>query len=163
MSVRVSNLGDLRSFVQRPVPASACCRRAGLAFLGLPLLGLLPLLGGCSMSMPIASLRPAGDDVTGSNSTIPFGRFLDEEDRRREKAALATAMDPQGNGAAVHWENPKSGNRGAFTATGQAYDLDGKVCRGFKSELDLDAKRKTITGTACAVSAGEWSVRRSAS
>ncbi len=109
--------------------------------------------------MPIASLRPAGDDVTGSNSTVPFGRLLDEEDRRREKAALATAIDPQGNGAAVHWENPKSGNKGAFTATGPAYDLDSKVCRGFHGELSLDSKPRTVNGVACAVSAGDWEVR----
>ena len=57
-----------------------------------------PILGACSMSFPMASMLPVSDDVTASNSTIPFARLLDEEDRRREKAALATALDPQGDG-----------------------------------------------------------------
>lgn len=111
------------------------------------------------MSIPIASLRPSADDVTGSNSTIPFGRLLDEEDRRREKAALATALDPQGEGAAVHWENPKSGNKGALTPMGQAYTKESKVCRGFRGELRLGGAQKTMISVACAVAAGDWEVR----
>ncbi len=110
------------------------------------------------MSFPMASLMP-GDDVTGSNSPVPFGRMLDEEDRRRETAALATALDPQGDGATVKWDNVKSGDHGAITAVGKAYSADGKVCRAFTSELRQgDASRK-LKGTACAESAGEWKVR----
>ncbi len=110
------------------------------------------------MSFPMASLMP-GDDVTGSNSPVPFGRMLDEEDRRRETAALATALDPQGDGATVKWDNVKSGDHGAITAMGKAYSADGKVCRAFTSELRQgDASRK-LKGTACAESAGEWKVR----
>ena len=111
------------------------------------------------MSLPIASMLPAGDDVTGSNSHIPFGRMLDEEDRRREKAALATALDPQSEGASVHWENPKTANKGSFTPVGHAYPADGKVCRAFLGDLKQDGTARTIQGTACAASAGDWVVR----
>ena len=122
------------------------------------LLALAPALGGCAMSFPMASLLP-GDDVTGSNSPVPFGRMLDEEDRRRETAALATALDPQGDGSSVKWDNPRSGNRGAITATGKAYNEDNGICRAFVSELKQgDASRK-LQGTACAVAAGTWKVK----
>ena len=111
------------------------------------------------MSFPITSLMPASDDVTGSNSKVPFGRLLDEEDRRRQKAALATALDPQGDGNAVRWENPKTGNKGLFTPQGHAFAIDGKVCRSFIGELKQDDDQKAILGTACAVAAGDWDVR----
>ena len=121
--------------------------------------GLGAALGGCSMSFPIASMLPASDDVTGSSSKVPFGRLLDEEDRRRQKAAMATALDPQGEGAAVHWENPRTGNRGSLTPVGRAYPEDSKVCRAFLGDLKQDGEQKTIQGTACAVSAGDWVVK----
>ena len=121
------------------------------------MLTLGPALGSCAMSFPMASLMPS-DDVTASNSTVPFGRMLDEEDRRRETAALATALDPQGDGATVKWDNGKSGDRGAITAVGKAYDADGKVCRAFIGELRQGEATRRVHGTACAVSAGEWKV-----
>ena len=110
------------------------------------------------MSFPITSLVPASDDVTGSTSKVPFGRLLDEEDRRRQKAALATALDPQGDGSAIRWENPKSGNKGMFTPQGHAFTMDGKVCRSFVGELTQDGDQKAVVGTACAVAAGDWDV-----
>ncbi len=109
------------------------------------------------MSFPMASLMP-GDDVTASNSTVPFGRMLDEEGRRRETAALATALDPQGDGATVKWDNAKSGDRGAITALGKAYNADNKVCRAFIGELRQGDTLRKLQGSACAVSAGEWKV-----
>jgi surface antigen len=107
----------------------------------------------------MASMLPVSDDVTASNSTIPFARLLDEEDRRREKAALATALDPQGDGSPVHWENGKTNTKGIFTAQGHAFSADSKICRSFVGELIQETVQKTISGTACAVSAGEWAVR----
>ncbi len=115
-------------------------------------------LGGCSLSFPIAPLTQA-DEVTGSDSPVPFGRLLDEEDRRREKAALSTALDPQGDGATVRWENNRSGTKGAITAVGRAYTSDGKICRAFLGELAREALRRTVQGTACAVAAGDWQLR----
>ena len=117
-----------------------------------------PAIGGCAMSFPMASLMPGADDVTGSNSPVPFGRMLDEEDRRRELAALATALDPQGDGSTVKWDNTKSGHRGAITASGKAYNADSKVCRAFVSELRLDDATRKLEGTACTIAAGEWKV-----
>ncbi len=112
------------------------------------------------MSFPMASLMP-GDDVTASNSPVPFGRMLDEEDRRRETAALGTALDPQGDGATVKWDNVKSGDKGAITAVGKAYNAESKVCRAFIGELMQRDVMHKLKGTACAESAGEWKVTAS--
>lgn len=99
------------------------------------------------------------DDVTGSLSTVPFGPLLGEEDRRREMAALSTALDPQGDGSTVHWENPTSGNKGAITPVGHAYPADAKVCRAFLGEMSRSGDKTSIQGTACTASAGQWAVR----
>ena len=109
------------------------------------------------MSFPMGSMLP--EDITGSLSKVPFGALLDEEDRRREKAALATALDPQGDGATVHWENPRSGRKGALTAQGQAYPREAQVCRTFIGEMRDGAVARSVQGTACTVAAGEWEVR----
>ncbi len=109
------------------------------------------------MSFPIASMLP--DDVTGSISKVPFGALLDEEDRRREIAALATSLDPQGDGSTVHWENPKSGHKGSLTAVGHAYPRDAKVCRAFLGDMHDGQTARAIQGTACTVAAGDWEVR----
>ncbi len=70
-------------------------------------------------------------ESTGSISAISakaaarpaFPASLDEEDRRRALGALAIALDPQGNGATVHWDNPISKAHGSMTPSGFAYPI----------------------------------------
>ncbi len=102
-------------------------------------------------------MKPLGDEVTGSIKPAP-GKIADEEDRRRAKAALSTAVDPQGDGQAVRWENPTTGNKGSFTPVGHAYPADGRVCRAFLGKAREGEAEKTYQGTACAATAGEWAV-----
>jgi len=124
----------------------------------LAMLSLLsPALGGCSMSFPMGSMLP--DDVTGSLAKVPFGALLDAEDRRREMAALATALDPQGDGSTVHWENPKSGRKGSLTAVGHAYPQESNVCRAFIGDMSEGVRSREVEGTACTVAAGDWEVK----
>jgi len=106
------------------------------------------------MSFPMASMLP--DDVTGTISKVPFGGLLDAEDRRREQAALATALDPQGDGSAVHWDNVKSGHKGSLTAVGDAFTQESKVCRAFLADLDSS---RTLQGIACTTAPGVWEMR----
>lgn len=141
----------------RPVPGLQICR--GLRTAGC-LVGLIaPVLAGCSVTMPMQSMLPASDDVTGALSQVPFGQLLEEEDRRRERAALATALDPQGDGATIHWENPKTDHKGSVTPVGHAYPDDTKICRAFLSDLNHKGDLKTVQGTACSVNAGDWTVK----
>jgi surface antigen len=111
--------------------------------------------GGCSLSFPIASMNPSAEETTGSIKP-KIGKIADEEDRRRAAAALSTALDPQGDGRLVRWENPTTGNKGSFTAVGHAYPADTRVCRAFLGTVRQSDDDKTIQGTACTVAAGEW-------
>ena len=77
---------------------------------------------------------------------------------RRAKAALSTALDPQGNGSLVGWENPDSGNKGTFTPVGKAYPLNAEICRVFLAELDRKGNEQSLQGTACADKQGEWTI-----
>ena len=106
--------------------------------------------------MPITPfLSSKKGDVTGS---IPRVHLLDAEDWRRAQAALATALDPQGNGSAVNWDNPDSGAKGSFVPVGKAYPLDGQVCRAFLAEIERKGQDRSLRGTACADRSGEWAV-----
>lgn len=122
-------------------------------------------LSGCSIAVPVS---PSGsrmwdavsDDVTGSIPRPPakLSRHLDAEDLRRAMAAMNTALDPQGSGASVHWDNPKSGAHGAFTPQGPAYPVDARVCRAFVAEIDAGETAEKIEGTACREKSADWAL-----
>jgi surface antigen len=130
---------------------------------GATLLGA-GLLGGCSIVMPPSpkaeDFRAQADDVTFSikRSGADLPRELDAEDKRRAFAALATALDPQGDGAVVNWENPETGARGGFTPVGHAYPIDGKVCRAFLAEVGSKQKEERLQGTACRERTNDWTI-----
>jgi surface antigen len=114
--------------------------------------------GGCSVSYPIGSMMPQSDDVTGSIKPRP-GDLRDEEDRRRAKAALATALDPQGAGTVVTWANPASGNKGSYKPSGPAYPADGGICRPFVEAIVQDGAATETQGKACAgAGSADWVV-----
>ncbi len=132
-------------------------RAARLARVGI-LGSLAPALAGCSMSFPISPLLSAKEDTTGSLPKPPIANLLEPEDWRRAKAALSTALDPQGNGTLVGWDNPDSGNKGSFVPVGKAYPLDMGICRVFLAELDRKGAEQSLQGTACADKKGEWTI-----
>jgi len=122
--------------------------------------GLGTMLAGCSMSFPIAPLMspPSKEDTTGTIPKSSPANLLDGEDWRRAKAALSTALDPQGNGALVGWDNPDSGNKGSFRPVGKAYPLESGICRVFLAEIDRKGEAQTIQGTACSDKQGQWTI-----
>lgn len=122
--------------------------------------GLGTMLAGCSMSFPISPLMsPASsEDTTGAIPKSPLANLLDAEDWRRAKAALSTALDPQGNGALVTWDNPDSGHKGSFRPVGKAYPSDSGICRVFLAEIDRKGEAQAIQGTACSDRQGQWTI-----
>jgi len=110
------------------------------------------------MSFPISPLMSAKEDTTGSLPKPPIANLLEPEDWRRAKAALSTALDPQGNGTLVGWDNPDSGNKGSFIPVGKAYPLDTGICRVFLAEFDRKGAEQSLQGTACADKKGEWTI-----
>ena len=124
--------------------------------------------GGCSIAMPASQGDQAmalwrGDpaDVTSAIPHKPsksLSRSLTAEDWRRASAALSTALDPQGDGGAVDWNNPQSHARGSFTPMGQAYPLEGKICRAFRADVSAGGKRQDIRGAACRDKTADWAL-----
>jgi surface antigen len=121
---------------------------------------LCAALGGCSMSLPMASLMPGShdDEQTASKSEQPPIAGLEGEDWQRAKVALASALSSDGNGDAVPWDNPDSGAKGSFAAIGEAYTTDTGTCRGFRAAIDRKDADNSLQGTACADKRGEWVV-----
>jgi surface antigen len=123
-------------------------------------------LCGCSIAIPMAS-EPSGamwqgsnEDITGSiaKSPLKLSSRLDSEDIRRAGDALGTALDPQGSGASVHWDNPQSGAKGSFTPVGHAYPLDGKICRAFLADVLSGDNVEKLQGAACREKTAEWTL-----
>lgn len=99
------------------------------------------------------------EDITGS--IAPANRIsadMDVEDWRRARGALGLALDPQGNGEAVAWDNPKSGARGAFTPVGPAKPVDDRICRSFLASLGGSLPQRSLQGFACRDKGGDWAV-----
>jgi surface antigen len=112
--------------------------------------------------MPIASL--VGDDektasTTPARQVSPLSPDLGTEDWRRARGAMAIALDPQGNGSSVAWDNPDTGMRGAFTPVGQPFVKSDEICRAFLATVNGQALASSLQGTACRPSGGEWAIQ----
>lgn len=144
--------------------------RVGRLVLGA---GLLAILCGCSQ--PLLVFRQKAEEparaenaetvsdpvVTGSISKRPtsFGPDLGEEDWRRARAALGVALDPQGNGRPVKWDNPESGLRGSINPTGLPYVSNDLICRDFLASVIAPERSRFVRGTGCKPSGGAWELR----
>ena len=121
------------------------------------LVGLVALvLAGCSTVIPLPGII-SPEDVTGSIRAFssPLSPTLGLEDWRRAVAALGVALDPQGNGTRVAWDNPQSGLKGAFTPVGGVYPAQNRMCRAFLGEIGQD---EAVHGTGCRDANGDWTV-----
>ncbi|WP_227438336.1 RT0821/Lpp0805 family surface protein [Methylobacterium sp. W2] len=100
--------------------------------------------------------------VTGSIDKRPksFGNEMSDEDWRRAHAALAVALDPQGNGRPVKWDNPDSTLRGSISPTGLPYVANDLICRDFLASVIAPSRSRFVRGTGCKPSGGEWELTR---
>lgn len=154
---------------QRPRERSPLARAASLA--GALLIGLAA--AGCSISFPIMGLSSkAEDEVAMTTASVLPARGSDgkslladlapdlgPEDWRRAEGALALALDPQGNGAPVSWDNAQSGMKGMFTPVGGPFLKSDEICRAFLASMSLQTGPVKLQGTACRPSGGEWAVK----
>ncbi|MGE3642661.1 MAG: RT0821/Lpp0805 family surface protein [Beijerinckiaceae bacterium] len=152
MTVRVKNIAAA-NIGQARAAAPAAARLVCMAFLAAA-------LSGCATAIPLPSFTGVSKgDITGSiRSPSPLSPSLDAEDWRRARGALAVALDPQGNGAPVAWENPQTRNRGSFVPVGQAWAKDDNICRTFLADLGGAHPAKQLQGNACRDKAGDWRV-----
>jgi len=128
----------------------------------LAMAGLIALsAGACSYSFGLSGLDEDEPKSTGAIATRAVTHLspdLDEEDWRRAKAALAVALDPQGPGTQVSWDNPSSTRKGTFTPTGAPFVKDDEICRAFSAHLG-GPSASAVQGTACRPSGGEWAIK----
>lgn len=136
-------------------------RCASFVVLGL---AVTAAVGGCAVSVPISPIKGLSgnaDDVTGSirKPETLLSRHLDAEDWRRARAAMGTALDPQGNGSLVNWENTQTGAKGSFVPVAQIYPSDDKICRAFLAKIEADGTTEDVQGTACRDTGLEWAIK----
>jgi surface antigen len=139
--------------------------RAQLAFLSL---ALALLSAGCSLTMNIPGFGGDEEETTAGIAPAHVSVFaipLDEEDWRRANAALSLAVDPQGAGLPVNWDNPASNRHGRFEPLGGLAVVGNTVCRPFRALVVQKQHEKTALrevaheGQACRTGPGEWAMR----
>ena len=158
----VLNTGNsiIVSRIQSAASRPSRTRRALEQLLGPAiLLAATACLGGCSTAIPLPSFI-SQEDITGSirKPASPLSSNLDAEDWRRASGALGIALDPQGSGAPVRWDNPTSGVKGVFVPVGEAQAVNDQICRAFVSELGGTHPAQSLQGTGCRDKSGEWTV-----
>jgi surface antigen len=125
-------------------------------------IGLICLAAGaCSFSYGIVGLQEDEPEATGAiaaHADVPLSPDLNEEDWRRAKAALGVALDPQGPGTQVSWDNPTSTMKGSFTPIGAPFVKNDDICRTFSAQLS-GPSAASLQGTACRPSGGEWALK----
>ncbi len=132
------------------------------------------MAAGCSLSIPGFGLSNTKDSesavvTTGAlTAAVPAkataGGFrledhLGPEDLRRATGAMALALDPQGNGSPVGWDNTESKSGGRITPVGGPFLREDEVCRAFLTEVKTLMDSHNLQGTACRPSGGEWSIK----
>jgi surface antigen len=119
--------------------------------------------GACSFSMGLFGMsddeepKTTGAIVTAAAAT-PLSASLNDEDWRRAKAALGVALDPQGPGTHVSWDNPGSGMKGTIVPNGAPFVKNDEVCRGFTAQIAGPAGQH-LQGVACRPSGSEWAIK----
>jgi surface antigen len=119
------------------------------------------MTGACGVSFPMASLFPEPETTSSITPRIvsPLSPELAAEDWRRAKGALAIALDPQGSGASVSWDNPDTDSKGNFAPVGQPFVNTDEICRAFLATLVAKGNATSLQGTACRPSGGEWAIK----
>lgn len=117
---------------------------------------------GCSLTMHLNSFQDEVETTASIAPRVPsrLDPSLDDEDWRRAQAALSLAVDPQGPGLPVNWDNPASKRRGTFTPSGDMTLVQDTICRPFTASLHQPGGKETRqTGQACRVGPGEWAMK----
>jgi len=81
-----------------------------------------------------------------------IGKSMDENDRYRANQAFENNPTNQPS----NWRNPDSGNEYTVTPT-RTYTKNDGPCRDYTTEVVIDGRRETATGTACREN-GQWRI-----
>ena len=165
----ISGAGFLCASADRYNARTRLRNRFGMIGMQIVIMGLALSSAGCSLTMHLASLQ--ADPETTATATVqraasPLDPSLDEEDWRRAQSALNLAVDPQGSGQPVNWDNPTTKRKGSFAPAGNLVLVENTVCRPFTATLvqagsgQAALRESRHTGQACRVGPGEWALRQ---
>ena len=122
------------------------------------------ILGGAVAGAGIAAAASRGNGtaaligaLAGAVAGGLVGTSLDQEDCKQAQVALRQ-METARTGSQIAWSNPQSGNRGTFTPTSDAQEVNGKTCRSYKRDIVLKDGQQTggDTGVVCRTPDGDW-------
>jgi surface antigen len=105
-----------------------------------------------------ASTPNAADDLAAPLRSGGLSPRMNDEDTRRSQSALALALDPEGKGALVNWDNPSTGATGSFSAEGDFYIKSNQLCRAFRADLAYAGANEQFQGKACRAGPGAWAI-----
>jgi 17 kDa outer membrane surface antigen len=138
------------------------CNRARAAARLILCFGLGFAASGCSLTMHLTSFAEEPETTASISPRNPtrLDPSLDDEDWRRAQSALSLAVDPQGPGLPVNWDNPVTKRKGSFAASGEMTLVQDTICRPFTAALvQPGGQQSRQSGQACRVGPGEWAMR----
>ena len=72
---------------------------------------------------------------------------------------MAVALDPQGNGKPVKWDNPDTGLRGIVNPTALPFVQNDEICRPFLASVVAPGGSRFLRGTGWRPSGGAWELK----
>lgn len=84
-----------------------------------------------------------------------FGRALEPSDHKAVADAQKRALRARGVGAAVAWQNRKTGRSGEVRP-GPVYQVNDTACREFTHLMVVEGRQLSSRGTACRQEDGSW-------
>ena len=151
--------------------------RAGIAWFGLVMLGVVQLTGCAQMQgAPKTTVGALGGATVGgliaaaaggNSSAIAAsviggvlvggmaGNVMDQRDQRLAQAAAGRALETAPSGTPVTWNNPDTGNSGAITPV-RTFRDQGTYCREYQQTVTIDGQPQRSYGTACRQPDGSW-------
>ena len=87
-----------------------------------------------------------------------IGESLDEMDKLYALEAYEKAIETSRVGETTRWENPDSGNSGAYTPTLAYRTEQGQYCREFTQSISVSGTTQDGSGTACRRQDGTWGI-----
>ncbi len=96
--------------------------------------------------------------VSGAVGGYEVGRILKESDMAFYRRTAEQALAEADNGITSNWQNPETGNSGAFRPTQTFKALNGQTCRHFRSTVAFSDAVESGDGTACYQADGRWEI-----
>ncbi len=100
------------------------------------------------------TLATIAGTIVGSYVGESVGAQMDAADSRCAGEPFEVAHDNQ----SVNWKNPDTNANYRVTPVSSYNSQSGQMCRDYTSEVIIDGRRQTSTGSACKNSDGEWQI-----